>query len=193
MERKANEAAAAAAYEEFEPFCRWQRKEDHDILEIHLQEFKREQLKVQISNYGILKISGERTTSDASRKTRFYKEVPVPSTKYDTPAIRAKFVSGCLYITLPKWKNSAPDIGENTTPKMEQTPKRTAELAAKDEPKASPADPKEQAVVSGSGGEFQGRRMAKVAVSLAATAVLVAYVVYMYKATIGEVDDDCVL
>ncbi|KAL0426640.1 UNVERIFIED_CONTAM: hypothetical protein Slati_2838800 [Sesamum latifolium] len=167
-------------------------------MPVVFQEFKREQLKVQISNYGILKISGERTTSDASRKARFYKEVPVPSTKYDTPAIRAKFVSGCLYITLPKWKNSAPDNSENTTPKIEQTPKRPAE----DQPKASP-DPKEQAVggLGGSECEFQGRkwaelsrRMGKVAVSLAATAaavaVLVAYVVYMYKATIGEVDDD---
>ncbi|KAL2229221.1 UNVERIFIED_CONTAM: hypothetical protein Sindi_1901800 [Sesamum indicum] len=168
-------------------------------MPVIFQEFKREQLKVQISNYGILKISGERTTSDASRKTRFYKEVPVPGSKYDTPAIRAKFVNGCLYITLPKWKNSAPDI---TEPKMEQTPKRPAELAAEDQPKASP-DPKEHAVRSSGGSEceFQsrkraelGRRMGKVAVSLAATAaavaVLVAYVVYMYKATVGEVDDD---
>ena len=24
-------------YEEFEPFCKWQRKEDRDFLEIHLQ------------------------------------------------------------------------------------------------------------------------------------------------------------
>ena len=24
------------AYEEFEPFCKWQRKEDRDVLEIHL-------------------------------------------------------------------------------------------------------------------------------------------------------------
>ncbi|KAK4432654.1 hypothetical protein Salat_1027600 [Sesamum alatum] len=202
MEGKANDAAA---YEEFEPFCKWQRKEDHDLLEIHLQEFKREQLKVQISNYGILKISGERTTSsDASKKTRFYKEAAVPSSKYDTPAIRARFVNGCLYITLPKWKSSAPDVNANMTPKREETPKRpAAELTAKDQPKASP-DPKEQAVSSSGGSEFEfqgrkrepelGRRVAKVAVSLAATAaavaVFVAYVVYMCKATVGEVYDD---
>lgn len=31
------EAKLGIVYEEFEPFCRWQRNEDQDILEIHLQ------------------------------------------------------------------------------------------------------------------------------------------------------------
>ncbi|CAI9780294.1 unnamed protein product [Fraxinus pennsylvanica] len=107
--------------EEFEPLCKWQRKEDQDILEVHLKEFKKEQLRVQISNLGILKISGERPLG-GSKKSRFYKEVPIPK-DFDSNAIRAKFVNGCLCIAMPK-KIPIPDKNEKTEPPHEDQTKK---------------------------------------------------------------------
>lgn len=93
-------AASAPSYVEFEPFCEWQREESRDALVIHLPEFKKEQLRVQINNRGILKISGERYV-DSMKKSKFYKEVEVP--KYcDTNGIQAKFASSRLYVIMPK-------------------------------------------------------------------------------------------
>ncbi|KAH6756698.1 hypothetical protein C2S53_001100 [Perilla frutescens var. hirtella] len=180
-------------YEEFEPFCKWQRKEDRDVLEIQLQDFKKEQLKVQISNHGVLKISGERPldpTKEPTKRSKFYKEVPAPSSKYDTRAIHAKFVSNNLIITLPKPKTSPPErvISPSAPTKIDQTPKPPPPLAN----------------IGGNvsmGGQCQltkcrkqpmfRSRLAKVAASLAATAVaavvLAAYVHYMYKSC--TVDD----
>ncbi|KAL8036499.1 hypothetical protein ABFX02_12G162600 [Erythranthe guttata] len=189
------EGKKADQYEEFEPLCKWQRNEDREILEIHLQEFKKEQLKVQISNYGVLKISGERPL-EASKRTKFYKEIPLPSYKYDTNAINAKFLNGCLYITIPKLKNFAPEKPESS--KIDQTlkPESASNQSAGDVPPCS--EERGNAALTECEMRFRerrpsGLRLAKVAVSLAATAaavaVLVAYVVYMYKSTVDEFDD----
>ncbi|KAG8373987.1 hypothetical protein BUALT_Bualt11G0083700 [Buddleja alternifolia] len=183
-----------AAYEEFEPYCKWQRKEDHDILEIHLPEFKKEQLRVQITNHGFLKISGERPL-DLSRKTKFHKEFSIFSSNYDTAAFHAKFIQGWLRITMPKRK--IPEKLSAETPKIDDPIPKTETTIDQTKAPPSPGD--------GVGGvstesEFQDRksrtlrqRLAKVAVTLAATAammaVLVAYVAYMYKSTVAEVDD----
>ncbi|GFP89886.1 hypothetical protein PHJA_001132400 [Phtheirospermum japonicum] len=205
----------APVYEEFEPFCKWQRKEDRDILEINLPDFKKDQLRVQISNQGILKVSGERGIENSSRKSKFHKEIIVPSNTHDTQAIQAKFVAGWLYITMPIIGNARASSGPSKT--LVPTPK--AELA-KDEsspPKAELAKDESSPPASGGkapagfglqGGVFslgggEGKspegfelegvkrspasrpRLAKVAVSLAATAaavaVLIAYVVYMFR------------
>ncbi|KAK1384697.1 hypothetical protein POM88_022432 [Heracleum sosnowskyi] len=90
----------AATYEEFEPLCKWQREEGSDTLVLHLQEFKKEQLKVQISNQRVLKISGERPLN-ASKRSRFYKEVKVGK-ESNANEIRAKFLNGLLYVIIPK-------------------------------------------------------------------------------------------
>ncbi|CAA3005502.1 inactive protein RESTRICTED TEV MOVEMENT 2-like [Olea europaea var. sylvestris] len=87
-------------FEEFEPLSKWKHKEDRDILEIHVPEFKKEQLKVRINRLKLLKISGE-LPLDAQRKSRFYKEVPIPK-NIDATAINAKFCYGWLYIAMPK-------------------------------------------------------------------------------------------
>ncbi|KAK6126573.1 hypothetical protein DH2020_039684 [Rehmannia glutinosa] len=196
MAGKAHEAATV--YEEFEPLCKWQRKEDRDILEIHLQEFKKEQLKVQISNHGVLKISGERPL-DALTKTKFHKEIPVPSNKYDTQSIHAKFVNGSLYITMPKHpENTNAKVSSEPSKIDDQTPKPDF---PKDQSTGPPPPPSSQdnrnatteLEFRGRRGPKSGSRLAKVAVSLAATAaavaVLVAYVVYMYRSTVDEFDD----
>ncbi|KAL1822460.1 hypothetical protein ACET3Z_009238 [Daucus carota] len=90
----------AAKYDEFEPLCNWQREEGRDTLVLHLPEFKKEQLKVQLSNLRVLKISGERPLS-AVKQSRFYKEVKVAK-ECNANDIRAKFVNGLLYVVMPK-------------------------------------------------------------------------------------------
>lgn len=166
------------------------------------QEFKKEQLKVQISNHGILKITGERPL-DASTQTKFYKEVPVPSHKYDTHAIHAKFVNGWLIISIPKEKSSTvPEINE--PPKIDQTPKPESTAAAPPPEDGVTGGAKEETPTPGGNASTKCRlqaqkrptvclRLAKAAASLAATAaavvVLVAFVVYMYKSIVVEIDD----
>ncbi|GMN54046.1 hypothetical protein TIFTF001_023178 [Ficus carica] len=92
-------ACLKSSYEDFEPFCQWQRGQERDVLEVHLQGFKIEHLRVQLNNYGILTISGEQALQD-SRISRFRKEIKVAK-EYSADQIRAKFSSGILYIILP--------------------------------------------------------------------------------------------
>ncbi|PIN13488.1 hypothetical protein CDL12_13890 [Handroanthus impetiginosus] len=181
------------ANEEFEPFCKWDRNVDRDIIEIHLKEFKKDQLKVQLSNRRVLKIFGERPL-DASTKSIFYKEVSVPVNTYDTPAIHAKFTNGCLYITMPKRKSLGPQISRSTSTgeqKIDRSPKLGDHFKGphpKDVDRGAEGDSKHEHKDR----RRRGLRLGKVAISLAATAaavaVMVAYVVYMYKATVYEVD-----
>ncbi|KAJ0817779.1 putative alpha crystallin/Hsp20 domain, HSP20-like chaperone [Helianthus annuus] len=111
------------SYDDIEPLCTWQREDAQDVLVIHLpvvlskclsslhvQEFKKEQLRVQISNAGLLKISGEKD-ADGKKRTRFLKEVKVTK-HYDSNNIRAKFSQGCLRITLPKIVVTQPSMAE---------------------------------------------------------------------------------
>ncbi|XP_073158507.1 uncharacterized protein [Henckelia pumila] len=182
---------------EFEPFCKWQRKEDRDILELHLQDFKREQLRVQISNQGTLKISGERSINP-SRKSKFYKELQI-SNIYDSSTTSAKFVNGWLHITMPKIKNTVTRNDDKKSvigPKNDQRPKIDS---TKDEAIPLPSNEVGNANAKMED-EFRGRKRAasaskaaKTAVTVAAVGVavaaLVAYVIYMYKSTVAEVDD----
>ncbi|KAG6403910.1 hypothetical protein SASPL_136144 [Salvia splendens] len=177
-------------YEEFEPFCKWQRKEDRDFLEIHLQDFKKEQLKVQISNHGVLKISGERPI-DASKHMKFYKEVAAPNTKYDTHAIHAKFINNNLLITMPKLKPSSPDPTDVSEPVS--APVAAAPAPEKVTPRLGgnvPAAEVQCQMQSCRKRPFMGSKLAKMAASLAVTAlaavVLAAYVHFMYKSTVGD-------
>ncbi|XP_047954906.1 uncharacterized protein LOC125201058 [Salvia hispanica] len=179
-------------YEEFEPFCKWQRKEDRDFLEIHLQDFKKEQLKVQISNHGVLKISGERPI-DATKHMKFYKEVAAPNTKYDTHAIHAKFINNNLLITLPKLKPSSSDptgVSEPVSAPVAAAPAPAPEKAPPCLGGNAPAAAVQCQMKSCRKRPFVGSKLAKMAVSLAVTAlaavVLAAYVHFMYKSTVGD-------
>ncbi|BFG37524.1 hypothetical protein CerSpe_237980 [Prunus speciosa] len=90
-------------YEDFEPFCRWKKEEGLDILEVHLPGFKRQDVRVQINNKGILAISGKQSMEEetASPPSRFLKEIKI-STNCNTSGIRAKFSHGILSISMPK-------------------------------------------------------------------------------------------
>ncbi|KAK2367448.1 inactive protein RESTRICTED TEV MOVEMENT [Trifolium repens] len=102
METKAVEATNNRLYEDFEPYCKWLTKEGQKILEIDLKGFKKEQLKVQTNNKGILKIYGEKSLGASSKKwSRFRKEIRI-SKDCDVNRIQAKFSQGILSIVIPK-------------------------------------------------------------------------------------------
>ncbi|EPS59628.1 hypothetical protein M569_15177, partial [Genlisea aurea] len=85
----------------FEPDCRWEDKEDADIIKLRLPEFKREHLKVEIVRDGLLKISGARL--DLSRTIIFSKEIRLPSI---SSGINARLVNGWLHVIIPKTRAS---------------------------------------------------------------------------------------
>lgn len=65
-----------------------------------MEEFKdKEGLKVQISSFGGLKVSGDRRVN--KKRLRFFREFPVWK-DYETDEIQAEFEKGVLKITLPK-------------------------------------------------------------------------------------------
>ncbi|XP_027357331.1 inactive protein RESTRICTED TEV MOVEMENT 2-like [Abrus precatorius] len=103
METNAAEPTSNRLYEDFEPYCKWLTKEEGQVtLEIYLKGFKKEQLKVQTDNVGVLTIYGERLVDAASNKwSRFHKEIKI-SKGCDVNAIRAKFSHGVLSIAMPK-------------------------------------------------------------------------------------------
>ncbi|KAJ9559062.1 hypothetical protein OSB04_013676 [Centaurea solstitialis] len=107
------------SYEEFEPLCTWQREDGQDILMLHLPEFKKDQLRIQMSNTGIMKITGENFI-DGKKRSRFLKEVKVTK-DYDADNIHAKFSQGWLRVTLPK-KVSTPSMPEHPSTAVSSSP-----------------------------------------------------------------------
>ncbi|KAK4280580.1 hypothetical protein QN277_012190 [Acacia crassicarpa] len=98
---KASEAPRKRVYEVFEPYCKW-RTEDGgpEILEIDLKGFKKEQLKVQANEKGMLIVSGERPL-DAKKWIRFRKETTLPK-DCNFRDVRAKLSKGYLSIIIPR-------------------------------------------------------------------------------------------
>ncbi|XP_023525578.1 17.8 kDa class I heat shock protein-like [Cucurbita pepo subsp. pepo] len=111
----AEQAPSDLPYEEFEPFCEWKRLEDSDVLQVHLAEFKKEELRVRIKNNSVLTLSGERLAAEDWKKIRFNSEIKLPK---DTlpDQIRAKFGDSVLSITMPKKKASPASI-DNACPR----------------------------------------------------------------------------
>ncbi|KAF7148707.1 hypothetical protein RHSIM_Rhsim03G0053400 [Rhododendron simsii] len=92
---------AMPTYDDFEPFCSWRREEGKETLVVHVAEFKRDQMKVHLSNRGTLRITGERPI-DGTKWSRFTKEIKVPK-DCNPNEITAKFTNaGLLHIIMPK-------------------------------------------------------------------------------------------
>ncbi|KAK6272434.1 hypothetical protein POUND7_009517 [Theobroma cacao] len=92
-------------YEDFEVHTEWVNEASYDALVASVPGFKREQLKVQISSGGNLRISGERPIGD-SKFSRFHKEIPIPS-NWDQSKINAKVMDGMPQLKHPKLITSA--------------------------------------------------------------------------------------
>ncbi|EPS68525.1 hypothetical protein M569_06250, partial [Genlisea aurea] len=89
----------------FDPIMDLLEEEECDTLIIYLPGFKKEEIKVQLTNTGILRITGSRSFSP-NQRTTFHKHFPIPK-NCDTPKISAKFVDGMLFVTLPKLQTDA--------------------------------------------------------------------------------------
>ncbi|XP_021845443.1 uncharacterized protein [Spinacia oleracea] len=95
-------ASATPSFVDFNPACDLQTHEGLETLIIHLPDFKKNQLKVQVNKDGVLKVSGERPTSeDGTKRRRFVKETKIPKGS-DVNEIRAKFTDGRLHVTMSK-------------------------------------------------------------------------------------------
>ncbi|OIT08617.1 PREDICTED: uncharacterized protein LOC109241832 isoform X1 [Nicotiana attenuata] len=107
------------AYSEFDPYSEWQ-KEEFYVLIVRIPEFTNKQgLKVQISNLGVVKISGDRQVGFS--RIRFYKEFPIPK-DCNTDEIQAKLAKGSLKISFPKKFTAPPPLAVNPKPDEETTP-----------------------------------------------------------------------
>ncbi|KAL6281785.1 hypothetical protein ACE6H2_018666 [Prunus campanulata] len=87
-------------YEDFEPYCKWNKP---DTVEIHLPAgFRKEHLKVQTNNVGILTIHGERPLNLMNTWSRFHKEIKLADKNCDPNEVRAKLAGGVLTVTMPQ-------------------------------------------------------------------------------------------
>nr|XP_010908180.1 uncharacterized protein LOC105034648 [Elaeis guineensis] len=123
------------SYEDFDPAFEWSREEGSDTLRVHLPGFKRDNLRVEVDDYGNLVTSGERVL-DSTRRSRFHKAFRIPE-NCNVDDIYAKFENAVLYVIHPKVKTTrvadhpqdrlpvAPTVA--TEPQREPKPKPTAE------------------------------------------------------------------
>ncbi|GMI81647.1 hypothetical protein like AT2G27140 [Hibiscus trionum] len=130
-------------YEDFEVHTEWVHGTADDTLNAYLPGFRKEQLKVQVTSFGNLRLSGERPIGD-NKFSRFSKEVPIPS-NCDLNKIRANYKGGMLHVKFSKQiapvdgkPEKAKPLAEDPVPKSDQ---RAAEQAIqKGPPKAKEAD-----------------------------------------------------
>ncbi|KAL3530185.1 hypothetical protein ACH5RR_009507 [Cinchona calisaya] len=142
------EAATPASrrYEEFEPSTEIVQEKDSDTIILHLPDFKKEKLKIQLTSTQILRISGEREI-ESNKSIRFQKGFPI-SSNYDVNRMTPKFENGILYLRLPKLVTSE-DKQDNKLPVPEPpTPQKPEDKPQPDQKnvqqksaeKASPGD-----------------------------------------------------
>ncbi|XP_019163421.1 PREDICTED: inactive protein RESTRICTED TEV MOVEMENT 2-like [Ipomoea nil] len=110
-------------YEDFDPDFDQVQEPQVDTLLIYLPGFRKEEIRVQLTGTGILKISGQRRL-EGDKWKRFLKQFQV-SSNCDTHRISAKFESGTLYITQPKL--IIPAAVEKPADSEEQKTKEAAE------------------------------------------------------------------
>nr|XP_027104471.1 uncharacterized protein LOC113725484 [Coffea arabica] len=96
------EAAAQAVIkdEEFAPLVETVKDKDYSTILLHLPDFRREKLNVQLTAGAKLRVSGEREAEN-NKVIRFQKEFRI-SSDINTKKIAAKFDGGILYVRLPK-------------------------------------------------------------------------------------------
>ncbi|OIT38614.1 PREDICTED: protein RESTRICTED TEV MOVEMENT 2-like [Nicotiana attenuata] len=118
-------AAAAQVYEDFVPTTELVQEQDSDTLLLNLTGFKKEQVRVQLTKSGILKISGQRPVGQ-NKWLRFQKDFPV-SENCDKTKISAKFENGILYVKQPKLITSAEKKDKELPTPDTQQPKKPAD------------------------------------------------------------------
>ncbi|XP_021845445.2 uncharacterized protein [Spinacia oleracea] len=102
IKTKTSSTPAPPSYVDFDPACDLKKEQGHETLTIHLPDFKKNQIRVQVNKDGVLRVSGERPTSeDGTKRCRFVKETKIPNDS-DVNLIQAKFTDGRLHVTMSK-------------------------------------------------------------------------------------------
>ncbi|KAJ3685893.1 hypothetical protein LUZ61_015057 [Rhynchospora tenuis] len=137
-----NTKQGARSYVDFEPSYEWSRGEETDILRVHLPDFKREYIKVQVDSYGNLRTAGERPV-EGNQWSRFWKDFRLPN-NCNVSDIRAKFENGTLFITVPKQiARSKPTVPDQLPPLSKPAPAPAPKpVAAPEMPKPAVPEPK---------------------------------------------------
>ncbi|KAG6590270.1 Inactive protein RESTRICTED TEV MOVEMENT 2 [Cucurbita argyrosperma subsp. argyrosperma] len=127
-------------FQDIEPQINWQHYPESHVLTVTLKDFTRNDLKVQVTSTGKLRITGERRLT-SGKGLRFLKEIDIPADA-DSSKISAKLEKGILYVTQPR-KTSA--VSSNNPPAQQPKPKAESQpppTAAK--PTDRPNTPKSQ-------------------------------------------------
>ncbi|KAF7063136.1 hypothetical protein CFC21_069667 [Triticum aestivum] len=86
--------------EELDPAVEWrQAGDDQDLVELRLPGFRKEHVRVQVDNYGVLRVTGGRPAR-GGRWIRFTKDLRLPD-NCDADGVRARFEDEKLLISLP--------------------------------------------------------------------------------------------
>ncbi|KNA13764.1 hypothetical protein SOVF_113130 [Spinacia oleracea] len=142
---------ASPCYVDFNPACDLQKEEGLETLIIHLPDFKKTQLRVQVSKEGVLKVSGERPTSaDGAKRSRFLKETKIP-VGCDMNDIRAKFTDESLHVIMPKKVTPQQPASTETAPPQQEVTDQKPEAEA-----AMVSDDKKAKVTSTENGTMVG-------------------------------------
>ncbi|XP_022731314.1 inactive protein RESTRICTED TEV MOVEMENT 2-like [Durio zibethinus] len=104
-------------YEDLEVHTEWVHEAADDTLIAYLPGFSKEQLKVQVTTDGKLRISGERPL-EGNKFGRFSKEILIPS-NCDRDRIRANFRGGMLNVKHPKLTIATDEKQEQAKPSAE--------------------------------------------------------------------------
>ncbi|XVF30763.1 hypothetical protein REPUB_Repub16aG0086800 [Reevesia pubescens] len=100
--------------EYFDPYCRWKRGKESDAIEIELDGFKREDMKVTLNRVDE-KNSIISIVAESPRRLR--KKIEIPNDHYDLEKLRAVISIGNLCLQLPK-STAASNKLEISTPKL---------------------------------------------------------------------------
>ncbi|XP_022153773.1 inactive protein RESTRICTED TEV MOVEMENT 2-like [Momordica charantia] len=119
-------------YEDFEPPVESSQEDGCSILTIYLPGFSKEQIRVQVSSTGKLRISGERPYRNKAWQ-RFHKEFQIPP-NCDTSSITAKYKGGILHVRQPlreESKQQAAEAPKAQPPEQQSAKQKQAEAPEK--------------------------------------------------------------
>ncbi|KAL4195579.1 hypothetical protein AMTRI_Chr05g74020 [Amborella trichopoda] len=101
-----NGSSSQMQYEEIHPTFDWNRDSEAHILLLDLPGFRKEEVRVQLDNFGNITTSGERHIS-GNTFARFKQVFTVPGDS-NFEQISAKFDHGILYIIMPRIRERSP-------------------------------------------------------------------------------------
>ncbi|CAI8586593.1 unnamed protein product [Vicia faba] len=129
-----SQSAPERVYKDLQPYFEWTEDEASATLILMLPGFTKEQLRVQVTSKGVLRINCERQGIQ-NIWHRFGKEFPIPP-YCDTNDVNAKFERGVLSIKFPKL--ITPDNKPQEQETITNPPQEQASIAHQnsDEPKA---------------------------------------------------------